>query len=95
MEKYLALKEDVSDWVFADQDFLNEYFKGCTLQLHYSYNTLKTMLKQHPDLWDLEVVRNIHYILEKPWNDPDFTCEMQKDYREINEIWWKVYKDDT
>ena len=91
MENYIALKENISEWIFADQDFLNDYFKGSTIKLHFMYNTLKTIQIQHPKLWDMDVIRNIHFILEKPWNDPSFDCQEQAPFRKINELWWKTY----
>jgi lipopolysaccharide biosynthesis glycosyltransferase len=95
MEKYISEKDDISSWLFADQDFLNEYFKDTTYQLPYIYNTLKTMLFQHENLWDMTFIRNIHFILEKPWNDPSFNCPKQEPYKNINQLWWNMFETDN
>lgn len=92
MEEYISQKGDISSWIFADQDFLNDFFKGYTHQLPFVYNALKTMRIQHGTFWDLNVIRNIHFILEKPWNDPGFNCPKQAPYMDINKLWWNMFQ---
>jgi lipopolysaccharide biosynthesis glycosyltransferase len=92
MEKYISKKDDIASWLFSDQDFLNEFFRGTTIQLSYIYNTLKTIIIQHGSHWDMDVIRNIHFILEKPWNDPEFNCPKQEPYKNINKLWWNMFK---
>ncbi|WP_039055465.1 glycosyltransferase family 8 protein [Enterobacter sp. Bisph1] len=68
MMTQLAQKADISAYVFAEQDFLNEIFRDRWLPLHYGYNALKTLPYQHKKMWDLARVKNIHYIIDNPWD---------------------------
>ena len=83
----LAAVEDLGRYVFAEQDFLNEHFRGRVRVLPYVYNALKTLPFQHPTMWDGAAVRNIHYIIDKPWQhrpDPDDR------YFDVETLWWEV-----
>jgi alpha-N-acetylglucosamine transferase len=63
---------DLERYPFPDQDLLNEYFRGRWAALPVGYNALKTLALQHPDVWagepDAAGLRNIHYLLAKPWS---------------------------
>ena len=81
----LAAVDDLSRYPFAEQDFLNEYYHGRWQPLPYIYNALKTLPFQHPALWNMAEVKNIHYIIDKPWEralDPDDR------YYPVNQLWW-------
>ncbi|QPG74428.1 hypothetical protein FOA43_001757 [Brettanomyces nanus] len=53
---------------FPDQELLADVFEGRWLCLSYVYNSLKTFTQCHPDLWDINRVKNIHFIITpKPW----------------------------
>ena len=70
---------------FPDQDLLNEQFRGKWITLPYIYNALKTMSIFHKSIWEIGSVKNIHFIMDKPW---------QRDvepYRNINSHWWAAY----
>lgn len=71
---------------FADQDFLNIYFKGEITPLHHSVNTLKTCLIHHSEICHLKAVKVLHYILEKPWNNTD-----SPKYESIHQLWTDTY----
>ena len=83
----LAGLTDLTGFLFAEQDFLNDYFRDRWVPLPYVYNALKTLSVQHPDLWHLPDVRNIHFIIDKPWarrpgsDDP---------YLDLTRLWWEV-----
>ncbi|KAF8473276.1 nucleotide-diphospho-sugar transferase [Kalaharituber pfeilii] len=64
---FLATSPLVPTLHFADQDLLAEIFRGKWKPLGWQYNALKTGRYQHPKMWRDEEVRNIHYIIEKPW----------------------------
>jgi hypothetical protein len=44
---------------------------------------LKTLRTAHPQIWRDEEVKNIHYILDKPWND-----NAKMDNGENKHMWW-------
>jgi alpha-N-acetylglucosamine transferase len=88
----LATIDDLSRFPFAEQDFLNEYYRGCWQPLPYVYNALKTLKFQHPLTWDLAAVKNIHYIIDKPW---DQAPDPSDRYYELNQLWWDVAADIT
>lgn len=57
------------NYEFADQSLLSDVFEGNWLPLSYKYNALKTLPLVHPDVWDSEEVKNVHYIMgPKPWD---------------------------
>jgi inositol 3-alpha-galactosyltransferase len=75
---------------FAEQDFLNNYFKGKWKCLPYIFNAQKRIKTHHPSLWKLEDIFVIHYVDEKPWSH---RCSAEnKLYRDIVEFWWEVYE---
>ena len=58
----------VADYEFADQSLLGDLFSGRWVALPYTYNALKTLRAIHKEIWKDEEVRNVHYILDKPWD---------------------------
>ncbi len=54
-------------FLFPDQNFLDEFFRNRWMSLGWQYNALKTMRYWHPDMWRDDEVRNLHYIVDKPW----------------------------
>lgn len=64
----IAALEDLSRHPFAEQDLLNEHFRGRWLPLSYVDNAPRSLSFQHPSVWDADQVRNIHYIGAKPWS---------------------------
>jgi alpha-N-acetylglucosamine transferase len=83
----LAGVEDLTRYVFAEQDFLNEHFRGRWVTLPYVYNALKTLPFQHPTLWDDAAVKNIHFIIDKPWESE---LDPQSRYHALEQQWWDV-----
>ncbi|MPY09213.1 glycosyltransferase family 8 protein [Arthrobacter bussei] len=81
----LAAVEDLSRYPFAEQDFLNEYYRDRWQPLPYVYNALKTLPHQHPSVWDPAAVKNIHYIIDKPWATP---LDPSDRYFAVNRLWW-------
>jgi alpha-N-acetylglucosamine transferase len=80
---------DVPDFPFAEQDFLNQYFRARWRILPYIFNALKTLRLCHASLWNIEDVRNIHYILEKPWQAGGAA---DSSYQELDLLWRDVYE---
>lgn len=80
---------DLSIYPFPDQDFLNEIFKNRWKPLPYSYNALKTLPSAHSPMWNLHDVKNIHYILSKPWDtDPNHEPDV---YYPLYQLWWEAF----
>ncbi|MEO3938221.1 glycosyltransferase family 8 protein [Dermatophilaceae bacterium Soc4.6] len=87
MVEQLAQVDDLASYPFAEQDFLNEFYEGRWVPVPYVYNALKTLAYQHPSLWDLADVKNIHYIIDKPWQSP---LDEADAYFFVNRLWWDV-----
>ena len=85
MMSELARVTDLSIYPFAEQDFLNRYYQERWRSLPYIYNALKTLSLQHPSLWNIDAVKNIHYIIDKPWEKP---LDSKDSHYEINKLWW-------
>ncbi len=86
----LAKVDDLSRYPFAEQDFLNEYYGGRWQPLPYIYNALKTIPFQHPAMWDMVAVKNIHYIIDKPWEK---ALDPADRYYPVNKLWWDLATD--
>lgn len=86
----LASVADLSAYVFAEQDFLNEHFRGRWVALPYVYNALKTLPFQHPGLWDDAAVKNVHFIIDKPWES---ALDPASRYHALERLWWDVAGD--
>ncbi|MFB9375455.1 glycosyltransferase family 8 protein [Kineococcus gynurae] len=84
--------DDLAGYQFAEQDFLNEFFAGRWLPVPYVYNALKTLHHQHPQMWDAAEVKNLHYIIDKPWQG---RTEPGSRYHELHELWWEVAERDV
>ncbi len=79
--------DDLSRFPFAEQDFLNEFYRDRWTPLPYVYNALKTLPFQHPTVWDEAEVKNIHFIIDKPWEKP---LDPEDRYHALNALWWDV-----
>lgn len=93
MVSYLNSIPDLNIYPFPDQDFLNEIFSGQWVPLSYIYNALKTLQSAHEPMWDIDQVKNVHYILTKPW-DIDVNKQMtdlENVYKPLYKIWWNNY----
>ena len=88
MVTQLAAMADISDYVFAEQDFLNDVFRDRWVPLHYGYNALKTLGLQHPRMWDFSRVKNVHYIIDKPWEK---VPEPGDKWYVLHRLWWEYY----
>ncbi|SCV70942.1 BQ2448_3704 [Microbotryum intermedium] len=85
----LAIDPIVKTFKFPDQDLLAYVFKGKLVPLSYRYNALKTSRDCHQTMWRDEDVKNVHYIMDKPWakrvqkGDPN---------EETHRWWWYFYE---
>ncbi|KAK3441467.1 hypothetical protein EUGRSUZ_B01791 [Eucalyptus grandis] len=83
---------------FAEQDFLNEYFKDIYKPIPNVYNFVLAMLWRHPKNVELNKVKVVHYCAagSKPWR---YTGEEQnmdrEDIKMLVKKWWDIYDDES
>jgi inositol 3-alpha-galactosyltransferase len=65
---FLNTDERVKHFLFPDQDLLAAYFLDRWKSVGWQYNALKTMKYWHKHMWVDEDVKNLHYIVDKPWS---------------------------
>ncbi|KAF4361386.1 hypothetical protein F8388_012846 [Cannabis sativa] len=81
---------------FAEQDFLNMFFKDIYKPIPNVYNLVLAMLWRHPENVDFDNIKVAHYCAagSKPWR---FTGEEENMNREDIKIlvkkWWDIYND--
>lgn len=68
MLDFLNTSPLLKDYLFPDQDFLADFFRDRWTSVGWQYNALKTWRYWHPEIWRDEEVRNLHYIVDKPWS---------------------------
>ncbi|KAJ4794975.1 galactinol synthase 1 [Rhynchospora pubera] len=81
---------------FAEQDFLNMYFKDIYKPIPLLYNLVMAMLWRHPDKVELSKVKVVHYCAagSKPWRYTGKEEHMdRRDVKTLVEKWWDVYND--
>lgn len=94
MINYLNSIADLNIYPFPDQDFLNEIFKDQWKPISYIYNALKTLQWAHEPMWDIKKVKNVHYILTKPWDISIQTLsDLEAVYKSLYEVWWFSYNE--
>ncbi|KAF0709137.1 Aste57867_6081 [Aphanomyces stellatus] len=99
--KHFQAESDLSRYPFPDQDFLNEMFPNFKVA-SYKYNAVKTLRRAHPGVWNMEEVKNVHYILTKPWDvveHPDDEDDIRDDgirptshddgFHDLYRMWWR------
>ncbi|PBP21998.1 glycosyl transferase family protein [Diplocarpon rosae] len=95
VRRFLATDPRVEHFIFPDQDLLAAFFRGRWRPLGYQYNALKTMRYWHPAMWRDDEVRNLHYIVDKPWRarvgDDGVAGYLGKD-GETHRWWWREYE---
>ncbi|KAK7392104.1 hypothetical protein VNO78_20531 [Psophocarpus tetragonolobus] len=83
---------------FAEQDFLNMYFKDRYKPIPNVYNLVLAMLWRHPENVELEKVKVVHYCAagSKPWRYTGKEENMEKeDIKVLVKKWWDIYEDET
>ncbi|XP_057517283.1 galactinol synthase 2-like [Amaranthus tricolor] len=83
---------------FAEQDFLNMYFKDKFKALPIDYNLVLAFLWRHPDKVDLNKVKVVHYCAagSKPWRYTGKEENMDReDIKMLVKKWWDIYNDPT
>ncbi|KFK37461.1 hypothetical protein AALP_AA4G260100 [Arabis alpina] len=83
---------------FAEQDFLNMYFKKIYKPIPLVYNLVLAMLWRHPENVELDKVKVVHYCAagSKPWRYTGKEENMQReDIKMLVKKWWDIYNDDS
>ncbi|KAK9766141.1 hypothetical protein K7432_004994 [Basidiobolus ranarum] len=91
MVRELEKTQNLNRYTFPDQDFLNEIFRNNWIPLPYIYNALKPMKYCHSNIWSLEDIKNIHYILEKPWDIDLSNLKESGPFDDLYKLWWDVH----
>ncbi|KAF8014877.1 hypothetical protein BT93_H0617 [Corymbia citriodora subsp. variegata] len=83
---------------FAEQDFLNMYFRNVYKPIPNVYNLVLAMLWRHPENVDLEKVKVVHYCAagSKPWRYTGKEENMQRDdIKMLVKKWQDIYEDES
>lgn len=83
---------------FAEQDFLNMYFREIYSPIPLVYNLVLAMLWRHPENVRLEKVKVVHYCAAgaKPWRYTGKEENMDReDIKMLVQKWWDIYEDAT
>lgn len=81
---------------FAEQDFLNIFFRDVYRPIPSDYNLVLAMLWRHPENIKLNNVKVVHYCAagSKPWR---YTGEEEnmdrRDIKKLVKMWWDIYDD--
>eukprot|EP00252_Welwitschia_mirabilis_P001736 TRINITY_DN11675_c0_g1_i1.p1 TRINITY_DN11675_c0_g1~~TRINITY_DN11675_c0_g1_i1.p1 ORF type:complete len:279 (+),score=11.41 TRINITY_DN11675_c0_g1_i1:103-837(+) len=81
---------------FAEQDFLNMFFKDIYKPIPLVYNLVLAMLWRHPENVDLDKVKVVHYCAagSKPWRYTGKEENMDReDIKMLVKKWWDIYND--
>lgn len=83
---------------FAEQDFLNVFFKDIYHPIPLVHNLVLAMLWRHPENVELDKVKVVHYCAagSKPWRYTGKEANMEReDIKMLVKRWWDVYNDDS
>ncbi|KAF3651579.1 galactinol synthase 1 [Capsicum chacoense] len=83
---------------FAEQDFLNMFFKDMYKPIPYAYNLLLAMLWRHPEKIEVNKAKAVHYCSPgaKPWKYTGKEEHMDReDIKMLVKKWWDIYNDQT
>ena len=82
--------DEVRTWTFADQDLITAAFQGKWKALPWYYNALRPLEYIHPQVWDDDEIRCLHYILfDKPWHSRLMTQD--KVFGRTTQWWWNAW----
>ncbi|KAJ6902725.1 hypothetical protein NC651_020261 [Populus alba x Populus x berolinensis] len=101
LETYFDLLETLkvtTPTSFAEQDFLNMFFRDVFQPIPPVYNLVSAMLWRHPDKFDLDEVKVVHYCAAgaKPWRYTGKEENMDReDIKVLVKKWWEIYEDES
>ncbi|KAH7676359.1 Inositol 3-alpha-galactosyltransferase protein [Dioscorea alata] len=97
-EKLLSTVRITTPTPFAEQDFLNMFFKDIYKPIPLIYNLVLAMLWRHPENVELHKVKVVHYCAagSKPWRYTGKEANMDReDIKMLVKKWWDVYNDEA
>ncbi|GLT91464.1 hypothetical protein SLE2022_093500 [Rubroshorea leprosula] len=83
---------------FAEQDFLNMFFRKIYKPIPSVYNFVLAMLWRHPENVNLDKVKVVHYCAagSKPWRYTGKEENMEReDIKLLVKKWWDIYEDES
>uniref|UniRef100_A0A7C8ZHZ0 Hexosyltransferase n=1 Tax=Opuntia streptacantha TaxID=393608 RepID=A0A7C8ZHZ0_OPUST len=83
---------------FAEQDFLNMYFRDMYRPIPSTYNLVLAMLWRHPEKINLDEVKVVHYCANgsKPWRYTGKEENMDReDIKMLVKKWFDIYNDES
>ncbi|KAL9246504.1 hypothetical protein vseg_020030 [Gypsophila vaccaria] len=97
-EKLLWTLQTSTPTPFAEQDFLNVFFREVYKPIPPAYNLVLAMLWRHPENVDLDKVKVVHYCAagSKPWRYTGKEPNMdRKDIKMLVQKWKDIYNDES
>ncbi|XP_010446623.1 PREDICTED: galactinol synthase 5 isoform X1 [Camelina sativa] len=97
-EDLLRVVQLTTPTLFAEQDFLNMYFKDIYKPIPSTYNLILAMLWRHPEHVDLDQISVVHYCANgsKPWKYDEAQEHMEReDIKMLVKKWWDIYEDSS
>ncbi|KAD2804713.1 hypothetical protein R6Q59_029833 [Mikania micrantha] len=94
----LASVKTTAPTLFAEQDFLNMFFKDIYKPIPTEYNLILAMLWRHPENFELKKVKVVHYCADgsKPWRFTGKEKNMDReDIKMLVDKWWDIYNDES
>ncbi|KAG8472646.1 hypothetical protein CXB51_034538 [Gossypium anomalum] len=83
---------------FAEQDYLNMYFRDIYRPIPPTYNLVMAMLWRHPENIELDKAKVVHYCAagSKPWRYTGKEDNMDReDIKTLVAKWWEIYDDES
>ncbi|WCJ23251.1 galactinol synthase 2 [Euphorbia peplus] len=96
--RLLDVCEATPPTLFAEQDFLNMFFKDVYKPIPTEYNLLVLMLWKHPENFELDKVKVVHYCGDdaKPWRYTGKGVNMDGEgMKMLVKKWWEIYEDES
>ncbi|XP_011039081.1 PREDICTED: uncharacterized protein LOC105135748 [Populus euphratica] len=84
--------------LFAEQDFLNMFFRDVYKPIPSDYNLVLALLWRHPENINLDKVKVVHYCAagSKPWRYTGKEDNMDReDIKMLVNKWWDIYHDES
>ncbi|KAK8476718.1 hypothetical protein V6N13_067184 [Hibiscus sabdariffa] len=97
-EDLLTTLKVTSPTPFAEQDYLNMFFRDIYRPIPPIYNLVMAMLWRHPENIELEKAKVVHYCAagSKPWRYTGKEENMDReDIKMLVAKWWDIYNDES